>query len=65
MLKKILALWKSHGTRILGTLSTAVAALATVPGLFAPEHLKYVLAVNAILGALTVKRGFTNSKAGA
>lgn len=54
-------LWDDHGTKVLGTLATIVASLITIPGLIPEPHLKWWSAANVVLGALTVKRGYTNS----
>lgn len=66
---KIIRIWKDHGTKILGyaqaamgTFGTIIAALVAIPDLLKPETMKYALAVMAVLGALTAKRGYTNSK---
>jgi hypothetical protein len=57
-----IAAWTQHGTKILGTLQTIVAGLVTIPSLIHAEHLPYWGAANIILGALTINRGFTNSR---
>lgn len=64
-LKELLALWDSHGTKILGsitaTISTLVATALLIDGLIPEPHLKYWLYVNALFSGATVRRGFTNS----
>lgn len=68
---KLIQIWKDHGTKILGyaqavmgTFGAIIAALVAVPDLLEPKTMKYALAVMAVLGALTVKRGYTNSAQG-
>lgn len=58
----IVRAWKAHGTKILGTASAIVGGLILVPELIPALHMKWWQAVNVVLGALTVRRGFTNSK---
>lgn len=61
--------WIDHGTKLLGlatiVVSSALSANAMIqPGqspLIPPDHMKWFLLANVLLGALTVKRGFTNS----
>jgi hypothetical protein len=62
-LESVLAHWAGHGTKILGGATLVVSSALSVPDLISPEHIKYWLFANALLGGLTVKRGFTNSKA--
>jgi len=54
--------WKNHGTKILGTAQIIVSGFAGVSGLIPADHVKYWLAANIVLGALTVNRGFENTK---
>ncbi|MDW8258598.1 MAG: hypothetical protein RML32_04070 [Gammaproteobacteria bacterium] len=61
-MQALIDLWIHHGTKILGTLATIVAGLVTIPGLIPDGHKPYWAAVNVILGALTVGRGFENSR---
>lgn len=61
-LKSLLDFWDGHGTKILGSLATFVATALLIPDLIAPDHMKYWLFANALLGGGVVKRGFTNSK---
>lgn len=58
----IVQLWANHGTKILGTASTIVAGFVTIPNLIPHNHLPYWAAANIVLGALTVQRGYANSK---
>lgn len=60
-MEKLIALWDAHGTKVLGTAATIVASLITVPGLIPEPHMKWWSAMNIVLGALTVRRGYTNS----
>jgi hypothetical protein len=63
--------WTYHGTKLLGLattiVSSAIAANAAIPDgqekLIAPGQMKWFILANLVLGALTVKRGFSNSKA--
>jgi hypothetical protein len=55
-------LWTEHGTKILGTAQTIVAGFITIPGLITPEMLPYWGAANVVLAAVTINRGFTNSR---
>lgn len=61
-MKSLIEFWNGHGTKILGTLQTIVAGLITIPGLITAAHLPYWGAANVILAALTINRGFTNSR---
>lgn len=58
----IRAYWAGHGTKLLGTASAIVAGLILVPDLIATAHMRWWQAANVILGVLTVRRGFDNSK---
>lgn len=56
--------WYDHGTKILGGLGTVqsiILALMAIDGLIPHDQLKYWAATGAVLGVLTVKRGFTNT----
>jgi hypothetical protein len=62
--------WINHGTKLLGfagvVVSSALAANSVLPPdhpLISVEQLKWFVFANLVLGALTVKRGFSNSKA--
>lgn len=65
------AFWAAHGTKILGTLTAAAgAALAALPqlhGLISDRAYgitQFALSILVgVLGASTIKRGFTNSAA--
>jgi hypothetical protein len=64
VLKELYAFWVGHGTKILGsitgTISLFVATALSIEGLIPADDMKYWLFANAFLGALIVKRGFTN-----
>jgi hypothetical protein len=57
---KLALFYRKHGTKALGTAQALISSLAAIPDLFG-KGLKYVLALGAVLGVLTVKRGFSNS----
>lgn len=61
-MKALIAFWQGHGTKLLGTLQTIVAGLITIPGLIEAADLPYWGAANVILAALTINRGFTNTR---
>lgn len=61
-LQQLIDVWKAHGTKILGFLSTVVSTALIIEGLIPEAHLKYWLFFNLLLGGTTVKRGFTNDK---
>ncbi len=61
---KAIARWyRNHGTKILGTLGAIIPALLGIDGLIPMSHQKYWLAAGVVIGAFTIGRGFTNSKA--
>lgn len=62
-MKAILRLWRAHGTKVLGFLTTVVAGLPMIEGLVPATHKPYWSAANLILGALTIQRGVTNTRA--
>ena len=62
-MKALLDYWTSHGTKLLGTAALVVSSALLVPELIEPGRMKYWLFANALLGGLTVKRGFTNTSA--
>lgn len=62
-LEYLIAHWREHGTKLLGVATLVVSSALSVPDLISPERIKYWLFANALLGGLTVKRGFTNTKA--
>lgn len=62
MLPMIVSWWRGHGTKALGTVAAIIPGLLGIEGLIAAEHTKYWLAAGVVVGALTVQRGFTNSK---
>ena len=65
--------YQLHGTKILGAAATAysgfvalVAVLASTPAVqivVAPRTFAYLLIGNAVLGLITAKRGFSNTRA--
>lgn len=59
-MKKLINLWRGHGTKILGISQGTIAAVAGVSDLIPPHHLKYYLGASAVL---TVWRGYVNSNA--
>ena len=48
----------SHGTKVIGFVSGTISAIATVSGIIPESHLRYYMAVTAVL---TFWRGFINS----
>lgn len=54
--------WSGHGTKILGTLGAIIPGLLGIDDLIQQQDQKYWLAAGVIIGALTVQRGFTNTK---
>ncbi len=50
---------RKHGTKVLGFLQGTIAAVAGVTGIIPDAHLKYYMAVIALL---TFWRGFINSE---
>lgn len=65
IMQAILDYWKNHGTKALGTASTVVGALLASP-VVPPGSVRTGLEIaGLVLGALTVKRGYVNSKNGA
>jgi hypothetical protein len=61
----VLDVWRNHGTKILGTVSTIIAAIqsadyAVAEFLTKKEHAALALGMS-IVGALTVHRGYENS----
>ncbi len=61
-MKYVLRMWRSHGTKILGFLTTVVAGLPLIEGLIADTHKPWWGAANLILGALTIQRGSVNAR---
>lgn len=55
--------YRNHGTKILGTIGAVIPGLLGIHELIPPDDVKYWLAAGVIVGALTVKRGFENTKA--
>jgi len=58
----IVAVYASHGTKILGFLTMIVAGLPQIEGLIPVVDKPIWAAANLILGALTVQRGVTNTR---
>jgi hypothetical protein len=64
--------YASHGTRIIGYFTTAYGALQIALGaisaspdfrlLVTPKEFALLAVLNTVLGALTIRRGFTNAK---
>jgi hypothetical protein len=54
--------WRDHGTKVLGTSTAIISGFLTIPDLISHPHVKYVAAANVVLGALTISRGFVNTK---
>lgn len=61
MLKAAIKQWKKDGTKMLGTLGTILPGTLLIDGLIPPETRKWVLLANLIIGAVTIKRGYTNT----
>lgn len=55
-------IWKSHGTKVLGYITSTIPAVLLIDGLVPETHEKYYLLALVLLGGATVKRGHTNSK---
>jgi hypothetical protein len=60
--------WINHGTKVLGWATIIVSSALTANTILKPEQalippgqLKWFVFANIVLGALTVKRGYTNS----
>ena len=63
-MKELQALWRDHGTKILGLIVLAkdlVAVALTVDGLIPLSLMKWALFANLALGVLITRRGFVNS----
>lgn len=58
----VLKWWGSHGTKYLGAATMIVTGLREIPNLIAAAHQPYWAAAGVVLGALTINRGFINSK---
>lgn len=58
---KLIAVWDQHGTKLLGYAQAILAGWLLIPDLFPPGGIKYAQAAGVVLGALTVRRGYTNS----
>lgn len=60
-MKSLTSYYSRHGTKILGTAQVIVAGFPAISGLISTDHVKYWLAANVVLGAMTLNRGFDNS----
>lgn len=58
----ILGYWRGHGTKILGGLAAIIPGLLGIDQLIPASQTKYWLAAGVVIGALTIQRGFSNSK---
>jgi len=54
--------WRRHGTKILGAVSAIWSGWIAIDGLFPADKVKYALALNVVLGVLTIQRGYQNTK---
>jgi hypothetical protein len=54
-------LWKRHGTKVLGYITSTIPAVLLIEGLIPPTQVKYYLLALVLLGGATVKRGHTNT----
>lgn len=61
-IRKLIGIYRRHGTKLLGTAQVIVASAIAVPGLVPTTMDKYLVFLNLVLGGMTVKRGFTNTK---
>ena len=57
---KLMAWWRGHGTKILGTIITVLGGALTM-GLVPAQYIQIAQGVLTFLGGAAVKRGFTNS----
>jgi hypothetical protein len=62
-MKRLIALYADHGTKLLGIAGLVVSSALLVPDLIPADHMKWWLFSNALLDGLTVRRGYTNVKA--
>ena len=60
-MNKLLSWWRGHGTKILGSATALIPTLLAIDDLIPPAQRKWWLTAAALLGVLTVNRGFTNS----
>lgn len=60
-IQRIWAQWHKDGTKMLGTLGTILPGTLLIDGLVPPEMRKWVLLADLIIGAVTIKRGYTNT----
>lgn len=72
MIAWLKAAWAAHGTKIAGLAATVYSAFVALVALLAstpavqivvpPRTFAYLLIGNAVLGLITTKRGFTNTR---
>lgn len=65
-------IWSNHATKLLGTLATALGLLQAALGsisaspefslLVTPKQFAMLSVINVVLGGMTIKRGFTNTR---
>lgn len=63
----LIALWREHGTKILGLLVLSkdiIAVALTVEGIIPLSLMKWALFANLVLGILITRRGFVNTARG-
>ena len=58
----ITTFWNQHGTKVLGATTSIVSGFLAIPDFITQPHVKYVAAVNVVLGVITANRGWVNSK---
>lgn len=54
--------WRQNGTKFLGVAGVILGALQAATLWFTPKGLQLIGVASAIVGGLTVRRGFTNSR---
>jgi hypothetical protein len=54
-------IWKRHGTKVLGYVTSTIPAVLLIDGLVPKDQVKYYLLALVLLGGTVVKRGHTNS----
>lgn len=55
------SIWKRHGTKVLGYITSTIPAVLLIDKLIPPEHVKFYLLALVLFGGATVRRGHTNS----
>ncbi len=53
--------WREDGTKMLGTLGAILPGTLLIDGLVPQGLRKWVLLADLIIGAFTIKRGYTNT----